>query len=59
MAQFDYNIPIFFVFPVGFGPTSLATNITLLRAAEVEEVFDGQDDKYKAVSLSTESTAAR
>ncbi|CAL1276819.1 unnamed protein product [Larinioides sclopetarius] len=36
------------------GPHSLATNITLLRATEVDEVFEGKDEKYRAVSISTE-----
>lgn len=35
----------------GFGSHSLATNITLLKAAEVDEVSHGHDDKYKAVTL--------
>lgn len=39
---------------LGLGPHSLATNITLLRAVEVDEIFEGKDDKYKAVSISTE-----
>ncbi|CAL1276818.1 unnamed protein product [Larinioides sclopetarius] len=38
----------------GLGPHSLATNITLLRATEVDEVFEGKDEKYRAVSISTE-----
>ncbi|KAK2174569.1 hypothetical protein NP493_794g01050 [Ridgeia piscesae] len=42
---------------VGFAQHTLATNITLLRATEVEEVFSGNDDKYKAVVLSAESIA--
>ncbi|CAH1230661.1 SWI/SNF-related matrix-associated actin-dependent regulator of chromatin subfamily B member 1-like isoform X1 [Branchiostoma lanceolatum] len=36
------------------GHTSLATNITLLRALEVEDILEGNDEKYKAVSLNTE-----
>ncbi|KAL3857508.1 hypothetical protein ACJMK2_012172 [Sinanodonta woodiana] len=35
----------------GFGQHSLATNISLLRASEVDEILEGNDDKYKAVSL--------
>ncbi|GCC16369.1 hypothetical protein chiPu_0021851 [Chiloscyllium punctatum] len=36
------------------GYTTLATNVTLLRATEVEEILEGNDEKYKAVSISTE-----
>ncbi|XP_059819190.1 SWI/SNF-related matrix-associated actin-dependent regulator of chromatin subfamily B member 1-like, partial [Hypanus sabinus] len=36
------------------GYTTLATNVTLLRASEVEEILEGNDDKYKAISISTE-----
>ncbi|XP_015910224.1 SWI/SNF-related matrix-associated actin-dependent regulator of chromatin subfamily B member 1-A isoform X1 [Parasteatoda tepidariorum] len=43
----------------GLGPHSLATNITLLRATEVDEIFDGKDEKYRAVSISTEPPASR
>ncbi|CAG2121389.1 unnamed protein product, partial [Medioppia subpectinata] len=32
---------------IGLGPHSLATNITLLKASEVDEIFEGRDDKYK------------
>lgn len=39
------------------GYTQLATSVTLLRACEVEEILDGNDDKYKAVSISTEPPA--
>ncbi|GFR18872.1 hypothetical protein TNCT_373701 [Trichonephila clavata] len=43
----------------GLGPHSLATNITLLRATEVDEIFDGKDEKYRAVSISTEPPVSR
>ncbi|XP_078087575.1 SWI/SNF-related matrix-associated actin-dependent regulator of chromatin subfamily B member 1-like isoform X2 [Mustelus asterias] len=36
------------------GYTTLATNVTLLRASEVEEILEGNDEKYKAISISTE-----
>ncbi|XP_076472854.1 SWI/SNF-related matrix-associated actin-dependent regulator of chromatin subfamily B member 1-A-like [Babylonia areolata] len=39
---------------MGFGMNALATNITLLRAAEVDEILDGNDEKYKAVSISSD-----
>ncbi|CAF93292.1 unnamed protein product [Tetraodon nigroviridis] len=35
------------------GPTS----VTLLKASECEEIFEGNDEKYKAVSISTEPPA--
>ncbi|MEQ2176733.1 hypothetical protein GOODEAATRI_031017 [Goodea atripinnis] len=38
-----------------FLPT--ATSVTLLKASECEEIFDGNDEKYKAVSISTEPPA--
>ena len=41
----------------GLGPHSLATNITLLKATEVDEIFGGRDDKFKAVSINTESSS--
>ncbi|XP_067687451.1 SWI/SNF-related matrix-associated actin-dependent regulator of chromatin subfamily B member 1-like isoform X2 [Haliotis asinina] len=44
---------------MGFGQHSLATNITLLKAAEVDEIFEGNDDKYKAVSISSEPSFTR
>ncbi|XP_064612411.1 SWI/SNF-related matrix-associated actin-dependent regulator of chromatin subfamily B member 1-like isoform X2 [Liolophura sinensis] len=39
---------------LGFGQHSLATNITLLKASEVDEIIMGNDDKFKAVSISSE-----
>ncbi|KAG9335360.1 hypothetical protein JZ751_005282 [Albula glossodonta] len=39
------------------GYTTLATSVTLLKASEVEEIFEGNDEKYKAVSISTEPPA--
>ncbi|XP_032823685.1 SWI/SNF-related matrix-associated actin-dependent regulator of chromatin subfamily B member 1 isoform X2 [Petromyzon marinus] len=39
------------------GYTTLATSVTLLKACEVEEILEGNDDKYKAVSISTEPPA--
>ncbi len=43
----------------GFGQHSLATNITLLKAGEVDEIFEGNDEKYKAVSISSEPLFSR
>lgn len=34
-----------------------ATSVTLLKASECEEIFEGNDEKYKAVSISTEPPA--
>lgn len=39
------------------GYTTLATSVTLLKASECEEIFEGNDEKYKAVSISTEPPA--
>ncbi|XP_076849013.1 SWI/SNF-related matrix-associated actin-dependent regulator of chromatin subfamily B member 1-A isoform X3 [Brachyhypopomus gauderio] len=36
------------------GYTTLATSVTLLKASEVDEILDGHDEKYKAVSINTE-----
>ena len=47
-----------YLFP-GFGMHSLATNITLLKADEVNEILDGNDEKYKAVSISSDTSYSR
>ncbi|KAL5017311.1 hypothetical protein ScPMuIL_006900 [Solemya velum] len=44
---------------MGFGQHTLATNITLLKAPEVDEIFEGNDEKYKAVSISNEPSFSR
>ncbi|XP_050408678.1 SWI/SNF-related matrix-associated actin-dependent regulator of chromatin subfamily B member 1-A isoform X2 [Patella vulgata] len=41
---------------MGFGQHSLATNITLLKVCEVDEIFKGSDEKYKAVSINSDSS---
>lgn len=41
---------------LGLGAHTIATNVTLLKASEVDEILDGRDDKYKAMSISTEPT---
>lgn len=41
---------------LGLGAHTIATNVTLLKATEVDEIFQGRDDKYKAMSVSTEPT---
>lgn len=50
---------LFFFLFAGFGMHSLATNITLLKAEEVNEILDGNDDKYKAVSISSDTSYSR
>jgi SWI/SNF-related matrix-associated actin-dependent regulator of chromatin subfamily B protein 1 len=44
---------------VELGPQSLATNITLLKATEVDEIFDGKDDKFKAMSAPVDVSMSR
>ena len=39
-----------FSFTVDFTPHQLAASITLLRASEVQDLVDGDDDKYKALN---------
>lgn len=41
---------------LGLGAHTIATNVTLLKAIEVDEIFEGRDDKFKAISVSTEPT---
>jgi SWI/SNF-related matrix-associated actin-dependent regulator of chromatin subfamily B protein 1 len=41
---------------MGYGHHSLATNITLLKAIEVDEIISGVDEKYKAASLSSDTS---
>lgn len=41
---------------LGSSVHTIATNVTLLKASEVTDLFEGRDDKYKATSLSTEPT---
>ena len=43
------HILLYFV-DLGHGP--LATNVSLIKANEVEDIFDGNDLQYKASSLS-------
>uniref|UniRef100_A0A6G1S976 SWI/SNF-related matrix-associated actin-dependent regulator of chromatin subfamily B member 1 n=1 Tax=Aceria tosichella TaxID=561515 RepID=A0A6G1S976_9ACAR len=45
---------------LGYGGLhSIATNLTLLKASEVEDIFQGRDEKYKAVSLTTHDLTPR
>lgn len=43
----------FFVFCTytGLSQHVLASSVSLLRASEVEDIIDGNDEKYKAVSV--------
>ena len=43
------------VVSAGFGQHSLATNITLLRANEVDDIVRGDGEKYKDTGLSSET----
>jgi len=38
----------------GFGASQLSTNITLLKAVEVDDIIQGFDEKYKTVTLSSD-----
>uniref|UniRef100_F6PHE6 SWI/SNF Subunit INI1 DNA binding domain-containing protein n=1 Tax=Ciona intestinalis TaxID=7719 RepID=F6PHE6_CIOIN len=40
------------------GHSSLATNVSLLKASEVEDVYQGNDEKYRAATLSTTADIA-
>ncbi|XP_071479899.1 SWI/SNF-related matrix-associated actin-dependent regulator of chromatin subfamily B member 1-like [Diadema setosum] len=42
-----------------FGQHGLATNVTLLRAREVEEVLEGNEEKYRSVSINTDTALSR
>ncbi|KMQ84978.1 swi snf-related matrix-associated actin-dependent regulator [Lasius niger] len=45
---------------LGLSQHVLASSVSLLRASEVEDIIEGNDDKYKAVSMhSTEPPAPR
>ena len=38
---------------LGLNQHVLASNISLLRASEVEDVIEGREEKYRAVSVQT------
>ena len=44
---------------LGCSESSLPTNLTLLRANEADEVLNGDDEKYRALTLNSESAASR
>ncbi|XP_059049226.1 SWI/SNF-related matrix-associated actin-dependent regulator of chromatin subfamily B member 1-A isoform X1 [Achroia grisella] len=43
----------------GLGPHVLSSSVSLLKASEVEDIIEGNDDKYKAVSVSQELATPR
>ncbi|CAF0888024.1 unnamed protein product [Rotaria sp. Silwood1] len=44
---------------LGCSESSLPTNLTLLRASEVDEILNGDDEKYRALTLNSESSTTR
>ena len=48
-----------FGFHLGCSESSLPTNLTLLRATEVDELLSGHDKKYRALTMNTETTTTR
>lgn len=48
-----------FGFALGCSESSLPTNLTLLRASEVDELLSGHDKKYRALTMSAEPTTTR
>ncbi|CAG9791331.1 unnamed protein product [Diatraea saccharalis] len=43
----------------GLGPHVLSSSVSLLKASEVEDIIEGNDDKYKAVSVGQELATPR
>jgi len=43
----------------GFSEQTLPTNITVVKASEIDEILSGNDDKYKALSASHDSSAPK
>lgn len=41
---------------LGQGAHTIATNVTLLKASEVEDILAGRDERFRAVSLNAEPT---
>ena len=44
---------------LGCAESSLPTNLTLLRASEVDEILNGDDEKYRALTLNSDSGVSR
>ena len=40
---------------LGYSELNLATNVTLLKATEVDDIFNGDDEKYKALTVTNDS----
>jgi len=47
------------VIDLGINQHLLAANVTLIRATEVEDIIEGNDDKFKAVSVQAETPLPR
>ncbi|CAH2235945.1 SWI/SNF-related matrix-associated actin-dependent regulator of chromatin subfamily B member 1-A [Pararge aegeria] len=43
----------------GLGPHVLTSSVSLLKASEVEDIIEGNDEKYKAISVSQEMATPR
>ena len=43
----------------GCSESSLPTNLTLLRAHEVDEILNGDDEKYRALTMNTDTATTR
>ncbi|XP_041972206.1 SWI/SNF-related matrix-associated actin-dependent regulator of chromatin subfamily B member 1-A [Aricia agestis] len=43
----------------GLGPHVLSSSVSLLKASEVEDIIEGNDERYKAVSVSQELATPR
>ena len=44
---------------VGFSESALPTNLILLRASEVDEILNGNEEKYRASTVTTDSSTIR
>ncbi|XP_071178408.1 SWI/SNF-related matrix-associated actin-dependent regulator of chromatin subfamily B member 1-A-like isoform X4 [Mytilus galloprovincialis] len=40
---------------LGSGQPALATNITLLKGSEVDQIFEGNDEKFKSLSINSDT----
>jgi len=47
-----------YLFAIDIGHSNLATNVSLLKAREVEDIYEGNDEQYRAATLSTTAEAA-
>jgi hypothetical protein len=53
------QVSFLLLFDSGCAESSLPTNLTLLRASEVDELLSGNDEKYRALTMNIESTTTR